>query len=634
MARYLPRDYVPLPDALLWSGADLIDATRRIARNQNWIWANHGNVLAAFGHEPSTAQTPSVTTGTIDAAYFACPNRTATGSDSVRCRGYVTVVTGSANAKIRLYQLLPGEEKPTSITPFDEVALSTAGTDVFFDFNARIRSGDDPLRFCLRLVGAASGTYTLLSATVTWLSNPTSVLGESVAPWAAISQSYVAANRPMSAALLRAISNRTLRLVAENPRPIFAHSFIWPRISTAAAGAETRVALYSARHNGVSISPQVYATLKLLLTGQNAAATFKIKVNGSLLGTVGAGVPILVDGVYVVEATTIFGLLAVPAGDLKIEITAQCTTGATAPPTYCTNVGAAMLGCTLRQDFVHSASDLGLPGTDTVPAAYQPLDENACIPGSRVVAQNDRLGRRAGPYYLVRNLIWLAANRDSHVLVADWTHRSTAGGLGQYNWNAGTSTFPYPSDGVYRNETIFAHYISGADLRDPTPESRDIVPWADRATPTDSRRISAGGQHFIGDVLGRFYCQPMNGGQIVAILRPDMFFAPGGGAAAQEVPEWASPANADLEFYFDSTRDIRTPMGRQGLVGGFRLAGAAGTRPSVGTILSLRANAGIPSGAGNDYWAATVARWGLQGALHAAYVYEAPLEQTELDALA
>ncbi len=633
MARYLPRDYQPLPDALLYSGADLIDAIRRIARNQNWIWANQGNVLAAFGHEPSTAQTPVVLTNSLDVAYFACPNRTTTGSDSVRCCGYVTVPIGGTNSKLRLYQLLPGELAPTADSPFDEVTLSTSGTDVFYDFNARIRSGADPLRFCLRLIGAGSGA-SLLCTTVTWARNPTSVLGESVVPWQAISQSYAIANRPMNAALLRAISNRTLRLMAENPRPIFAHSFIWPRISTAAAGAETRVALYSARHNGMSIAPRLVASLVLLLTGQNAAATFKIKVNGSLFATTGAGVPVLIDGVYVIETQPVFSAATVPAGDLKIEVTAQCTVGATAPPSYCTNVGTAMLGCTLAQDSVRTAADLGLPGTDTIPTAYQPLDETAINPSRSVVAQDDRLGRRAGPYYLVKNMIWLAANRDSHVLIADWTHRTQAGGVGQYNWNAGTSTFPYPSDGVYRNETIFAHYVSGADLRDPTPESRDIVPWADRATPTDSRRISAGGQHYIGDVLGRVYCRPMNGGRINAILRPDVFFAPGGGAAAQEVPQWSSPAAADLEFYFGSTRDIRAPMGRQGLAGGFRLAGAAGTRPSAGILLSLRANAGIPAGAGNDYWAATIARWGLQGALHAAYIYEEPLEQGDLDALA
>lgn len=637
MSRYLPRDYVPIPDALLWSGADLVDVIRRIARNQNWIWANHGNVLAAFGAEPMTAQTPSVSgAGTsLDCAYFACPNRSATLSDQVRCRGYVTTTgTPPIDFRVRLYQLLPGENTPTSVTPYDEIIVATIGTDISFSFNAKIRSGADPLRFCLRIVGSSAGSLTLLSCTVTWATPSTpQVLGETVEAWNAISQSYVAADRPMSAAFLRALSNRTLKLVAENPRPIFAHSFLWPRISTAAAGAETRVALYSVRHDGIT-TPKLYGSWGFFVLGQNAAVTFKMYVNGTLFATQASNATALVDGVWVNKFLPIgFASGAIPTGDVKVEVTAQCTVGATAPPTYCTNVGAVLTHVGVAQ-LTRTAADLGLPGAETVPALYSPIDESACVPGRSVVARDDRLGRRAGPYYLVRNLVWLAANRTAHVLVADWLHRTQSGAVPQYNWNAGTNTFPWPSDGVWRNESVFAGYVSGADLRDPTPEGRDIIPFADRTNPTDSRKISAGGQHFIGDTLGEFFCRPMNAGQIAAVIRTDTFYAPGGGAVAQEVPQWATAAEADLEFFFDTTRDIRAPMGRQGSTGNFRTLAPGTARPSAGIRLSLRANAGLPSGAGNAWWARTVARWGLQAALHAAYIYEAPLSQGELDALA
>jgi hypothetical protein len=604
MARYLPHSYEPIPDALLWSKADLVDVTRRISRNQNWIWANHGNVLAAFGHEPMTTQTPTVTTGTVDAAYFACPNRSATGSDSVRCRGYVTVVTGSANAKLRLYQLLPGEAIPTADTPYDETALSTAGTDVFFDFNARIRSGADPLRFCLRLIGASVGTYTLLSCTVTWLPNPTSVLGESVAAWEAISQGYAVADRALSAPFLRAISNRTIRLMTENPRPIFAHSFLWPRISTAAAGAETRVALYTIRHDGIS-TPQLAAAGRFFVTGQNAIVTSRIYVNGVLFGSHTSSAVGLVDSVYVGEFQFFLSALAVPAGDLKIEVTEQCTTGATAPPTYCTNVGAVWLSLMMRQ-IDRGSSDLGLPGTETIPAAYEPLDDNACAPGRSVVAQNDRLGRRAGPYYLVRNMIWLAGNRTAHVLIADWTHRTQSAGRGT----------AVAGDGFYRSETLIGSGQSWAsDL--------DQLPWADRPNPTNVNGIASGGHHFRGDVLGRFYETPLNGGKLAAILRPDGLYIP-------EAPGFGEESHQIV------ARSGTTVAGVHGLqpsqvIGGFQWQ-LYGLAAALGTIFSFRGNSNPkttvrPIGS-------FAAAFGNQIALNGAYVYEQPLTQTDLDALA
>jgi hypothetical protein len=622
MARYLPRDYEPIPDALLYSDADLLDITRRIARNQNWIWANHGNVLAAWGHEPSGVQATAVTgVGTFDVAYFACPNRTATGSDSVRVCGYWDKSGGSSSdvGTLRLYQLLPGENTPTADSPYDETTNTTGGTDLFFDFNARIRSGADPLRFCLRLIGSGTATFTLLSVTVTWVRNPSAVLGETVAPWAAISQGYCTADRPMSAALLRAIANRTLRLMAENPRPIYSHSFVWPRISTAAAGTETRVGLWSLKHDGLT-TPLLRMWLRTMVTGQSAQVTFRAKLNGTTVATLIVGPTGLTvadaEGVYIRhDAYDIGGFVSMPTGDVKIEVTAQCITGATAPPTYCTNVGGVLLGFSAWQS-TRTAANLGLPGADTVPAAYQPLDESACAPGRSVVAQDDRLGRRAGPYYLVKNLMWLAANRTQHVLCADWMHRTEVAG-----WLATSDA----GDGVLRNGSVWGTGGGGSDPYERAPNARDVIPWADRPAPTNSNKFSLGGHHYIGDVLGRFYCQPMNGGQIAAILRPDVVYPPNAPGTKDTI---------DLEFRFGSTRDARAPMSRQGLAGGFRSVARGAARPSAGTILSLRANANIPQTGAvpSKYLLNLVA--GAQAVLQAAYIFEAPLTQTELDALA
>ncbi len=638
MARYLPRDYDPIPDALLYGKADLVDVTRRIARNQNWIWANHGNVLAAFGHEPSPQQTPSVTgVAQVDAAYFAVPNRTATGSDQVRCCGYTRIsgTTTTLDGRLRLYQLLPGESAPTSLTPYDEVVLTGAvGVDLFFDFTARIQTGDDPLGFCLRLlgVGGNTATHALLSCTVTWKRNPTSVLGETVAPWQAISQGYVTPNRPASAALLRAISNRTLGLMAQNPRPIFAHSFVWPRIRTDVLVAETRVALYTQRHDALTgTAPRITVGFPFLVTGQGAQVRWRVYVNGVFQGTYLNLAPALASGVYLDEEFpgAVVNAVAGAAGDMKIEVTAQCITAATAPPTYCTNVGGALLGCNVHAELF--VADLGLPGVETVPAAYQPLDELACSPGSSVVAQNDRLGRRAGPYYLVKNLIWLAANRTKHTLVADWLHRTEAAG-----WDQGGNL---AGDGAYRNQTIHADKVQALPTWwfEEAPAARDIVPWVDRPAPTIPWRISDAGHHFVGDVLGRFYCRPLNGGQVAAILRADVFYGARPAGFAQPPGD-----DVDLEFYIGSTRDVRVrKAGRK--TGGFRLVGVAGARPSAGTILSLRAHAGtyVSNVSGDDVFQSTYGDIvalsrveGVQAALNSAYIYEAPLEQTELDALA
>lgn len=614
MARYLPRDYEPIPDALLWIGADLVDVTRRIARNQNWIWANHGNVIAACGREPTTTQGPPTVTGVgaVDAAYFACPARSATGSDSVRVAGYAsTTGSGTLDFRVRLYQLLPGETAPTADTPYDEGVFTAAQAEVGFSFTARIRSGSNPLRFCLRLVGATSGSLSLLSVTVTWARNPTSVLGETVAAWNALSQSYVQPDRPADADLWRAISNQTLRLMAENPRPIYTHSFLWPRIPTNVLNGPTRVALYTARHDGLS-PPTLMNRMRGLVAGQAAQVTYRLIINGTTYGTIAHNqVNGPVDGVYLDDFFMSTGsAVSVPTGDLKIEVTAECTVAATAPPVYSQNVGGVLLGITLHQN-VRTASDLGLPGADTVPATYQPLDDNACAPGRPIVAQDDRLGRRAGPYYLVKNLIWLAANRTAHVLVADWLHTTQSAAL------AGTGTGA--GDGLYRDETLWE--LAAIPTLRFYPFQEDRVPFADRANPTDYKSISNGGHHFRGDVVGRWYCQPMNGGKIAMILRPDVLYAPSANGAALGVS-----SSCDLFPFYNTTPASTSLDARPGaVVGGFQSQGPLYIRPTAGQALSLRAMA--PDRARSR-------SGGMQLALNAAYIYEAPLSQHDLDVLA
>jgi hypothetical protein len=604
---------------------------RRISRNQNWIWANHGAVFACFGQEPHGAYPgdgvsgPGVTGGPqyLAVAYFACPNRSATGSDSVRVCGYVKTSGASINARVVLHQLLPGQTVATPDTPVDFSApITTIGADIFFDFTARVRSGSDPLRFDLALLSepGSVGTIQIQTVTVTWARNPASVLGETVAAWEALSQGYVQPDRPVSAALLRAISNQTLKLVADNPRPIFTHSFIWPRISTAAVGAETRVALYTLRHDGLTTDPRLRLAIVELLTGQNAARTLRVYMNGVLwYEHPGIGLPQLVSGAYTTMDVAWSGgnYTSSPGGDVKVEITLQCTGAAVGAPSYSSHVGNALLGVTLWQA-PRDATTLALPGSETVPAAYQPLDDNAVAPGRSVVAQNDRLGRRAGLYYLVRNLIWLAANRTAHTLIADWTHRTQTGGWGSLMVSASPAT----GDGYYRNQTLFPkdRFTNG----EASPLNRDVVPWADRADPTNTYQISAGGHHYAGDVLGRFCCRPLNGGKVAAILRPDVLYP------TAEVLLGGSE-DALLRGYFGATKGLECEPRSENLVGGFLSAQPLGPKPSAGDVLSFRADRRT-----TPAWWTDQRTWGVVGqqiALLSGYVYEAPLTQDDLDAL-
>lgn len=64
---------------------------------------------------------------------------------------------------------------------------------------------------------------------------------------------------------------------------------------------------------------------------------------------------------------------------------------------------------------------LGLPGGTSVPAAYQPLDESKIF-GDKEIVYDTLEGERAGLLRLLENDIWLAANR-LRGLIGDWRHR-------------------------------------------------------------------------------------------------------------------------------------------------------------------------------------------------------------------
>lgn len=632
MGRYLPRDYDPIPDAYLRSGADLTDLTRRIARNQNWIWASQGAVLAAFGQEPMTTQLPvAVGESWVPCAIFAAPNVSATGNATVEVHAHVSVSgdLSTVNAQLALYQLLPGESGVTASSPLDVSPTITVAGHV--SFTARVRSGADPLRFALYISGHGTATYALESATVFWSDYPYTIQGETYENWMAMSQGFVTANRAASAAMLRAISGRTLGLLAQNRRPIFSHSFGWPRVINRSASGE--VAKWTIKPCGWPMS-WVTVRPRFLVTGQGAKYRAYVTVTdlagspiASADGTV-FGTAALVNGAYVAEATDAIRIQlsdtsykVIRVGLTTADGGAVSTDAASSYPGY---VGAALLGCTIAYD-APGAADLNLPGADTIPAAYQPIDDLACGPRSPVVAQDDRIGRRAGPYYLVRNLIWLMANRSAVTLVADWVHRTQHAGYGNNNHG----------DQKYRNTTVFPFNAQVVGAWQPGPGWFPGTPgWSDRADPANANELDAGaspggvGHHYPGDALMKLTGRPLSGGKIGGFVRSEVQFVP-------DSPFPASRLGAQLKLTISGLADpIETlhtvhlaDTDQPGPVYEWsRLIGHRGLKFGLtdANLATLRL--------ASQYWETN--HWGLQVSVLAAYLYELPLTQADLDALA
>jgi hypothetical protein len=623
MGRYLPRDYEPIPDATLRPGADLVDVVRRIARNQNWIWANHAAAIAAFGHEPMASKAPSVVgVEARDVAYFAAPLRSATGSDRVQVAAYVAVsgILTNSTWTLRLYQLLPGESAPTAVTPYDDY---DASGNTIFTFAARIRTGADPLRCVLRLIGRGTATVALETATVTWDWTHTNVQGETAGAWTAISQSYVVSDRSVDAALLRAVSNRTLGLVAQNPRPLYAHSFLWPR----ASASGTIVAKYLVR--APQLQPSKWATVRarMLVAGQNAVWRIDARAYAAG-GAPGAWVPggnspatTSQNGAYLSEQLTEIRLQLSAAAHTIVELAAVRVTLASNADAYVGEIGCAVLGCSITQD-APSAVDLGLPGAETIPLAYQPLDDLACAPRSAVVAQNDRIGRRAGLSYLVKNLIWLAANRSAHTLVADWMHRTQHAGHG-------TNT---AGDELYRNTTVFPYNAQMVGTWHAAPGWFPGTPgWADRTNPTNANELDASaspggaGHHYPGDALMKMPGMPLTGGKIGGYVRTEVQFVPGSPSPTAKLGALLKLDIFGLSDPLERLRDVHL---------------ADTTRPGpITEWATLRASRGMFFGAATPTLRLSAQyyeniRWGLQVSLLSAYLYELPLTQADLDALA
>jgi hypothetical protein len=628
MSRYLPDRYEPLPDEFLHSGASLSDVVRRISRNQNWLWANLGATFAAWGAEPLASQTAVVSTGNarLELARQAAPLRSMTGSEYLRVRCFYSVDNFAiVDARLVLYQLLPGETDPTPGTPSDSITLddptaSFAPAQGFATATARVRSGSDPLRLVVRIETGSShsASLTIQSVSILWepLAAGAKVGGETAEAWMAISQGFATPDRAASAVFLRALSNRTLGLVAARPAPILSHSFMWNRGSVATSGADHTLGRYAIVMDRLSSSGTVSVTVRYLVAGQNARVTPWVdRVHGSFNRFTGdwnvsttrysgslSAAPTLVNGAYVAEFEQTISVpytSAVTSTQFAyLDVGAIVTTGSGASA-YATPVGVVLLSVNATQA-LPTAADLALPGADTVPAAYVPLDDAACAPGRSVLAQDDRFGARAGPYYLVRNLIWLAANRGACTLIADWLHRTQSAG-----WSG-------VGDGYYRNETL----VSTTGTQYPSAGSTQI-PWTSVANPT-SPALFPSGHQFAGSVLAKHDCRPLNGGRVGILARPEILAMPGADPTNETFTAlWADVGGASGA----NLGTVSTAPGN--VVGGFLRLPTGSVKPTAGQDLRIRGTMQ------NDMTNAA----GRIIALHSLYAAEEPLTQADLDAL-
>jgi hypothetical protein len=629
MSRYLPDRYEPIPDELLRSGANLWDVTRRISRNQNWLWANLGATFAAWGGEPLASQTAVVSTGSarLELARQAAPLRSMTGSEYLRVRCFYSVDNFAiVDARLVLYQLLPGETNPTPGTPSDSLTLddptaSFAPAQGFATATARVRCGSDPLRLVVRIETGAShsATLTIHSVSILWepLAAGGQVGGETAEAWMAISQGFAAPDRTASAVFLRALSNRTLGLVAARPAPILSHSFMWNRGSVVTSGADHTLGRYAIVMDRLSSSGTVSVTVRYLVAGQNARVTPWVdRVHGSFNRFTGdwnvsktrytgslSAAPTLINGAYVAEFEQTISVpytSAVTSTQFAyLDVGAIVTTGSGASA-YAAPVGVVLLSVNATQA-LPTAADLALPGADTVPTAYVPLDDAACAPGRSVLAQDDRFGARAGPYYLVRNLIWLAANRGACTLIADWLHRTQSAG-----WSGA-------GDGYYRNQTLVS--TNGQQY----PAGGDVVPWTSAANPTNAATVASGGQHYPGIVLAKMDCRPLNGGRVGVLARPEILAMPGSSPTNEVFTAlWADIGAAGSGANLGT---VSTAPGN--IVGGFLRLPTGSVKPTAGQDLRIRGTMQ------ND----TSDSDGRIIALHSLYAYEEPLTQANLDAL-
>lgn len=261
------------------------------------------------------------------------------------------------------------------------------------------------------------------------------------AVWTAIPDVATSDNYPLSSLLAN--------MLAKNINSLYAYR-----------GPEICQTYFAQRYNNTTAFVEV-GRYVVYLPSRVTEIKGKLYVAVSVGGSANDSVRVLVDGIVKQTFATITGTYG--TGNTNKDLDVAAITGLTDNAEHTITIEAksntADWGTQVNGVFFwESNTTLGLPSGTTVPANYQPLDEDGLSGDADIEGHiTDIVARRDGMTALVQNDRWLAANR-LRGLIGDWRHQALKRGQplaahvedDRIDWTRGQETFLelglYPGD--------------------------------------------------------------------------------------------------------------------------------------------------------------------------------------------
>lgn len=348
---------------------DSATLTRRLMRWQKWARGRWTRVSPMDG--PIVTAGPGFSVWTPKSPFFvpapAVPCRT--------LRGWVAYSTGGAWLAIRFVSRRTGRilhESTISSGAYSEIVLTGVDAPDVIDFYVQ-----------------GSASFTLYALGLWW-----DVRGEGALPgvtydsaWGSwLSQSFYSAGRADSSYLLRWLARKANQLVADRPP-----------MAVCRGGGPGATAYFP-----VLVSPLV-PSIKVYSSSTSTARFRKMS-------------DLSYSGNYAFSG----GVATIPTAFSEPTAVMVEVSGGIASPWYVTIVETPA-----------SATDLGLPGAETVPASFVDLADASLLARTPIRADQDALGSAAiGRAALVKNLVWLAAKKTRVLACAGDTTILSGSGVG------------------------------------------------------------------------------------------------------------------------------------------------------------------------------------------------------------
>jgi hypothetical protein len=244
-----------------------------------------------------------------------------------------------------------------------------------------------------------------------WWNGPSHDLG--TLAWQPISQAWAAAQKPLDAYVLRRLVEQATYLTANYPRPVVQKWWGTGMYAYAGAGGVEVAVIgrykvpFGARCPDVDFA--VHARGDLLGGGTNQPK-LRVKVNGVQVGT-----DITTTAAWAwYTRTYTYGLTT----ENVYEVTLEAVFDATNMVSDATRIASF---CGYEASTALTAAQLGLPGSDTVPASWSQLQYGKIGARTPIYADKNADGTPVGLAQLVKDMIFLHANRRRRNLVADGT---------------------------------------------------------------------------------------------------------------------------------------------------------------------------------------------------------------------